>query len=1569
MPAVDIFDEVAAPKEDVFDTLDVFDTVSGPDDLATRAQTLADEASSAEMDRAQNPTPELTAKREAARNQFLTARQELITKAPEHPLAKQYLADDARVAREKAQTFEEPSAVANALDSPEKFAERAGLNAIPALSAIGAMRALTVKGLQPLLKTATVGEKIVRGLTHAAPVAGAVAGGGLTGLAQEKVLSIGEKPEETEQRYQRTERLGESTEGKLADLVTAGALFRPSASTLTGALRGEAAAMQNVGAGMGVAGAMTTANAALEGRLPTPKELAGAVVEGGIFNTPTRLSRALLGHREQLRPLAPEEARIVATEGIDALETKPAATEPARPVATETEIGAQVKPVLDEAFGKLRKAIQKEDMAKELGNNELLAEAQGERKQLEDELLLRFGTESEFQAVATITDRLNKGTHTWEEGYGLKRISPAERPLNQATETKVTPEGVPLVEGATSPVSEMTQPPAGENIDGGAYRRPLPGEPVEGRNMGPGASNAEEFGGGQRNIGTYNAAVDAQRAERGLPPLMSEARKSNETTWDAAVARVEKDPELPRVLTDQLLSGERKAVSSEDQAVLGWRMVDLRNKRNQAAERLLDDSLTPEEHAEAASEFHQSEMDLQRTEEADRKFGTEWGRTGQFRQRLLNDDFTLGPMMGRAVVAKGEPLTREEAQAVKAESETIQKAEAAKVEQTKAVDEKQSMAAAKAAVTKEARYHPKVLEYAEGIVSRWETEAVKAKADLMQLFGMNVSANPIQPKAIAALFKMARAKIARGALNAADFATEMVQTFGEKVKPFIQPAWDKALKNVDALGKPERPKTAKQKTKEADGTKAAEATEAGITAAAGEGTTLDALRPYVKRLAKDYIKSGVNTVEGLETKLHEFFSKILPDVTPRELRDIFSDYGTGQPAPTDPVRVTGAQLRSESQKLSALEDLNRQLAGEMEKKGVPPSGDKRVPMSDRARQLTKKINELKKELGIVEGDPAKRLSSALESMEKRTENRIRDLRFEIASGERIAKQKGESPTSPKLEALRAELAEVQKEHEAVFGKREMSEEQQLKNAIAAAERAEKAATEELRDARQGVFRTPPAKGKANAALEAVRARTKAARAELSELKALDPASQARAEQQAINARKTQLSKRAADYAERTARNDFGPRTRKELDLSKDPEAVRLQSEANAAKKSFEKRRFEWQQAQRTKLRKGWDTLKDTLGTSRTLMTTADVSAPFRQGGFIMMGDLVVNPARAARQIGEMFRDMRSQKGFDDSEAAIRMRPNAEVYEAAGLHLSDPHGKFTQREENMRSELAEKIPLAGAVVRGSNRAYAGFLNRQRADTMDAFISMMGGKDKVTPETAKYMAEAINDMTGRSEVAGKAVGAANWLARYLFSPRFLMSRFKLLIGEPVWRDLTNGNISPKARAIVALQYGKFAAGLAAFLGLAKWSGAEIELDPRSSDFLKAKFGNTRIDPVAGIQQVGVMLARVLGGKTKTASGKIQDLRGPGRKYGQQDTLKVVSNFARSKLAPIPAVTADWLTGQTMDFQEPTAVGTAQRLAVPISYQDVGDLYRKHGPVKATIMQMMNLLGVGVQHYSKK
>jgi len=1241
---------------------------------------------------------------------------------------------------------------------------------------------------------------------------------------------------------------------------------------------------------------------------------------------------------------------------------------------------------------------------------------------------------------------------------------------------------------------------ATENSKGELNSQDLAPEPPVERKLGPGAANIEEFT-PQEPVGAWNAKVDEQRAARGLEPLASEARKADEVTWDAAERRMTENTDYAPDLVDAINKGKKESVSDTEQAALLREMIRLREIRDQATNRAFDEqTYSPKERAEFLQESKDAEERLERTEEADRKSGTAQGRALRIRRLMAYEDFTLAGLMGKARRAKGgEDVTPAESADLKKKAERFKKAkdefeareEEAEVNQP--IDE--AIKAIEAEASKDPEFTPEVKGLADRIVAKLE-RAAKGSSEriraLMSQIGSQLGSGPdvvagvklVKELAVRAAVEISRVGL-KSTLKFTRWASKMVSEFGKGIEPYLDSAWKKANTDIDdqvAGTRTKKPKEVKAAiTKETAGAEV-EKIGTGMKEKMGKGEKLSSMKGDIQKLVESLVRGGLTGKTEAEKRnslvdaVHDVLKGADPSITRRQTADAISGYGDFKPLNRDAVKTEVRDLKQQLQLVSKIDDIEGKIP-------LAKSGVERQRLSDESRRLTSELNEAIKKHGVVVSDPATQLRTMRAAQETRLTNRIKDLRAEIAAGERRVKTKTDKPTSEMVEALKKELAEVEAEHEATFGKREMTPEQKTKAALASARRAETSELARLEKAKKGIFdkpvKTPAAK---NAELEAIKARTEALREERKALeeaarppvskaqKALDTAmvererldqvlageiapakkvskealtdletdvraeiaamrelaaeirrdakpktdpeaakeeaavkalekaaaeyerrlneadfsgpgkrqgpdtarvAKARAlrdaaraaldaarklahpprtkDQIALQNYKAMAARKMAELQDRIARDDFAPRTRKPaLDLSKDPEAVKAFAEMQRVRKEFNEKKFAWERANRTMVRKVWDGIKETAAMSRSLITSADVSAPFRQGGFLLMGDLVFHPVRAAKQIGSMFRQLVSEKAFEKAQAEIMLRPNAKngLYNQSDLYLADLNDKLSGREESMRSTLAEKIPIIGRLVRGSNRAYSGFLNRQRVDSFDAMVEAFGGPDKITPAEAKAIADFVNKATGRGTVGGME-RSADALARYFFSPRFLASRFQLVLGQPLMKG--------SGKKVIAQQYAKFAIGLAAIYGLAALNGSKLEKDPRSADFGKMRFGNTRIDPLAGMAQVTTFLARQISGKTKS-KGQVKDAnRGD-----------VFVRFGRTKLAPIPAVIADFAAEKTMDFKKPTALGTVQKLTVPLSYQDMPAVYKEHGAVKGTILEVLNLLGQGLQHY---
>jgi hypothetical protein len=290
-----------------------------------------------------------------------------------------------------------------------------------------------------------------------------------------------------------------------------------------------------------------------------------------------------------------------------------------------------------------------------------------------------------------------------------------------------------------------------------------------------------------------------------------------------------------------------------------------------------------------------------------------------------------------------------------------------------------------------------------------------------------------------------------------------------------------------------------------------------------------------------------------------------------------------------------------------------------------------------------------------------------------------------------------------------------------------------------------------------------------------------------------------------------------------------------------------------------------------------------------------------------------------------------------------------------------------------------------------------LNNLRADVFESLIKdgkILADVEKNLP-MARALADFVNTATGRGSL-GRLEKSASILNTGLFAPRLIASRVKML--NPHYYIMAPPQVRKEAL--------KSLFAVAAFgntvLQLASMAGAEVENDPASSDFGKAKIGNVRIDPWGGFQQYIIAANRLIrpsfakipgmeggtdsgiapldlatgyagagGWRTKSSTtGKEYDLLNPQGPYGQTPA-DVAGRFARGKMNPVlgfawsMATGNKEMSGQPMNFKtmNPMENAVTQRF-IPIFMQDVYQL-AKEDPALLPLAIPAGL-GMGIQAY---
>jgi hypothetical protein len=157
------------------------------------------------------------------------------------------------------------------------------------------------------------------------------------------------------------------------------------------------------------------------------------------------------------------------------------------------------------------------------------------------------------------------------------------------------------------------------------------------------------------------------------------------------------------------------------------------------------------------------------------------------------------------------------------------------------------------------------------------------------------------------------------------------------------------------------------------------------------------------------------------------------------------------------------------------------------------------------------------------------------------------------------------------------------------------------------------------------------------------------------------------------------------------------------------------------------------------------------------------------------------------------------------------------------------------------------------------------------------------------------------------------------------------------------------------MVRKEYMKSALALgAAWNGMAQLSkelgGAEVNNDPRSSDFRQIKIGDTRIDPSGGLRPyivLGTRLSEIFQKNKDRYTGK----------YGARDSVQDVTEFFEDKLSPNAAfATGPWRADDKFPFYAGDEIA---KMFTPIMAQDIIELYRED----PSLLPIAGLAGIGM------
>jgi len=178
---------------------------------------------------------------------------------------------------------------------------------------------------------------------------------------------------------------------------------------------------------------------------------------------------------------------------------------------------------------------------------------------------------------------------------------------------------------------------------------------------------------------TKNAVMEAEREQRGREQVMKEATVANPDTMAEARRILAESPIRGELVVTRLLSKQTQVrnISVVDEAILLAYKNDLMNQRDRQMAVMRDPNAMPDAKEEAGLRWDDLEEKISNVDEATHASGAEWGRLGQFRQRMLKADYSFEALERKFRKTKGDiPLTKEESERIKKISEDHEKARA-----------------------------------------------------------------------------------------------------------------------------------------------------------------------------------------------------------------------------------------------------------------------------------------------------------------------------------------------------------------------------------------------------------------------------------------------------------------------------------------------------------------------------------------------------------------------------------------------------------------------------------------------------------------------------------------------------------------------------------------------------------------------------------------------------------------------------------------------------------------------------------------------------------------------------
>ena len=366
--------------------------------------------------------------------------------------------------------------------------------------------------------------------------------------------------------------------------------------------------------------------------------------------------------------------------------------------------------------------------------------------------------------------------------------------------------------------------------------------------------------------------------------------------------------------------------------------------------------------------------------------------------------------------------------------------------------------------------------------------------------------------------------------------------------------------------------------------------------------------------------------------------------------------------------------------------------------------------------------------------------------------------------------------------------------------------------------------------------------------------------------------------------------------------------------------------------------------------------------SIAIVASIDDSFIGRQGLKTLQTHPSVWAKAAVKSFTDIYKSLKEKHGNEKAKdilhADLVSEPNYinGNYQKAGILASF--------EEQYPTSHPARVPYIGRAFKASEVAFTNSALRMRIKTFDMLLDIAKKNGLETNDVLlKDIGKVVNSATARADI-----GKGSVTSLVLWAPRMMMANVNVLTAHGLGTTLKT-NFARKQAAVNLMKIVAETGAIAATLNAL--NPGSVDIDPRSSDFLKYRQGDTRIDLTGGSGQYISLLARQLSGQTKNAQTKIIKELTSG-KHGDPTRLSVGIDFLSNKTTPLVRTGTYLARGRNFEGKKPTALSTATDLTVPIPirnfYQNFAGDYPENDAI-AVVGSVLDLIGVNANTYQPR